>query len=403
MQARSFSLYLTSSSLWMAAMSLQGFLLSWMLVGILELGADRVGVARALIDIPALAILLLGGVLADRTDGRTLLLRMHLVIALPCLALAAATETPAFGYAMVVVWGMIVSALQAVSDPARQAMLSRVAQTDIQRSVTLMTIVTSLVGLAGVWVGGQMERIGLSRVLVLQGLLFAAGALAIQRLPAMPVVPRARRHVLAGLVQSWRLPLVRDTIALNFVSSLFNAGAYVVAVPFIVKVVYEGDADFFALVMIVFTAGSIGSNVALLRFMPLTRPGRLFLMMQLTRVVILGVLYVKPNLPVFFLAMFAWGLNMGVTTTLVRTTVQEVAPEEHRAQILSVLLLSFMVSAPVSALLLGWFIAGWDPLTALLPGVVMSVVIFSFGMWRSRLWHYESADGLRRGARPRWH
>jgi len=170
-----------------------------------------------------------------------------------------------------------------------------------------------------------------------------------------------------------------------------------------VKVVYEGDADFFALVMIVFTAGSIGSNVALLRFMPLTRPGRLFLLMQLTRVAILGVLYVKPNLPVFFLAMFAWGLNMGVTTTLVRTTVQEVAPEEHRAQILSVLLLSFMVSAPVSGLLLGWFIAGWDPLTALLPGVVMSVVIFAFGLWRSRLWHYESADGLRRGARPGSH
>jgi predicted MFS family arabinose efflux permease len=189
---------------------------------------------------------------------------------------------------------------------------------------------------------------------------------------------------------------VRNTIALNFVSSLFNAGAYVIAVPFIVKEVYQGDADFFALVMIVFTAGSIGSNVALLRFMPLVRPGRLFLWMQLTRVAVLAILYVKPNLPVFFLSIFAWGLNMGVTTTLVRTTVQELAPDEHRAQILAVLLLSFMVSAPLSALLLGWFIAGWDPLTALLPGIAISLAIFAFGLTHSGLWEYEAVDGRRR-------
>lgn len=396
MQARPFPLYLTSSSLWMAAMSLQGFLLTWMLVGILELSADRVGVARALIDMPALAILLLGGVLADRNDVRTLLLRMHLVISLPCFALALIEGTPAFGYTTVVVWGIAVSALQAMSDPARQAMLSRVAQTDIQRSVTMMTIVTSLVGLAGVWIGGQMEQIGLARVLVLQGLFFAAGALALRPLPAMPAPAGRRPHVLAGLAQSWRLPLVRNTIALNFVSSLFNAGAYVIAVPFIVKEVYQGDADFFALVMIVFTAGSIGSNVALLRFMPLVRPGRLFLWMQLTRVAVLAILYVEPNLPVFFLSIFAWGLNMGVTTTLVRTTVQELAPDEHRAQILAVLLLSFMVSAPLSALLLGWFIAGWDPLTALLPGIAISLAIFALGLTHSGLWEYEAADGRRR-------
>ena len=66
--------------------------------------------------------------------------------------------------------------------------------------------------------------------------------------------------------------------------------------------------------------------------------------------------------------MFAWGLNMGVTTTLVRTTVQELADGAHRAQILSVLLVSFMISAPLSSMLLGNLIAGYDPLTALIPG-----------------------------------
>ncbi len=388
--ASAFPLYLTSSSLWMAAMSLQGFLITWMLVGILEMPADTVGYGRAAIEMPALLILLVGGLLADRIDGRRLLLRMHLIIALPSFAIAWLALTGALDFWVVLAWGVAVSGLQAASDPARQAMLSRIARTDIQRTITIMTIVTSLVGLIGVWIGGQLDRFGLVQVLIAQGFLFGIGSLAVMRLPQMPVrAPIGRPDLLGGIRAAAALPLIRNMISLNFASSLFNAGAYIVAVPFIVKDVYAGDAEFFATVMIVFTIGSIGSNVVMLRYMPLAWPGRLFLLMQLTRVVILAVLYVKPSLLVFYAAILAWGLNMGVTTTLARTTVQELAPESHRAQILSVLLLSFMVSAPISSMLLGTLIAGYDPLAALLPGIAVSALIFLIGWRWSGLWQYE--------------
>jgi hypothetical protein len=55
-----------------------------------------------------------------------------------------------------------------------------------------------------------------------------------------------------------------------------------------------------------------------------------------------------------------------------------------------VLLVSFMISAPISSMLLGNLIAGFDPLTALLPGIVMSLVIFVIGVVSSRLWQYEA-------------
>jgi MFS family permease len=385
-----FSWYLTSSSLWMAAMSLQGFLISWMLVGILELPANDVGFGRALIEMPALLILLVGGLLADRIDGRRLLLHMHLLISLPSFAIAWLASIGVLDFWLVLAWGLAVSGLQSATDPARQSMLSRVTRTDVQRTVTIMTIVTSLVGMIGVWLGGQLDHLGLPQVLAMQGLLFAIGAAAVARLPNMPVrAPAGRPDLLGGIRTTWRLPLIRNAIGLNFASSLFNAGAYIVAVPFIVKEVYAGDAAFFANVMIVFTIGSIGSNVILLRYMPLVRPGRLFLLMQITRVVILAVLWLRPNLLLFYAAILGWGLNMGVTTTLVRTTVQELAPESHRAQILSVLLLSFMVSAPISSMLLGTLIAGYDPLSALLPGIVVSIAIFIVGVRWSGLWQYE--------------
>lgn len=392
--------FLTSSSLWLAGMSLQGFLFSWLLVGILERPADEVGIARSLAEAPPLLVLLLGGMLGDRFNGRGYLATMHLLVALPPLMIAAVYQAGALGYWWVLLFGVLMASLQALADPARQSLISRVTRMDIQRAVTIMIITTSLVGLSGFYLGGRLDVLGLATVLGIQAALFFAGTFAVLRLPSLPRVggPGPRPGFAAGLSAVWQAPLVRNIIGLNFLSSLFNAGAYVIAIPFIVKEVYGGGAAFFATVMMVFSAGSISSNVVLLAFMPLRRPGRVFLLMQLTRMVILLVLFLQPSLWLFYVAMFAWGLNMGVTTTLVRTTVQELAAPDRRAQILSVLLLSFMVTAPVSSMLLGLLIEHTTPLAALLPGIAVSLVIFTLGMLKSGLWGFES--GSPHTARP---
>lgn len=383
--------YLTSASLWMAGMSLQGFLFTWLLVGTLGTPADQVGIARSLAEFPPLAILLLGGVLGDRFNGRHFLTLMHLLMALPPLLMLSVFEAGALSYGWVVLFGVLMASTQALSDPARQSALSRVSRLDVQRSVTIMTIFTSGVGIGGFYLGGQMDVLGLSTVLLIQSLIFALGMIATWRLPDLPTGQflSARPGLLNGLQALWQLPLIRNVIGLNFASSLFNAGAYIVAIPYIAKEIYAGDAVFFATVMTVFTIGSIGSNLILLLFMPLKHPGRLFLLMQLSRAAILLLLWSQPSLWLFYAAIFAWGLNMGVTTTMVRTTVQELAPAAARAQILSVLLFSFLVSSPISAVLLGFLIAESTPLAALLPGVVVSVLIFWVGLVWSGLWRYE--------------
>ncbi len=377
----------------MAGMSLQGFLFTWLLVGILEHPADEAGFARALAEFPPLAVLFLGGLVGDRFNGRSFLAVMHVLMALPPLLIAAVYGLDLLAYWWVVLFGVLMASMQALADPARQSLINRLTRMDIQRAVTIMIVTSSLVGISGFYLGGRLDVLGLGPVLVLQACVFFAGMFAVLRLPSLPRLPQGmhRPRLGGGFVAVWRAPLVRNVIGLNFLSSLFNAGAYVVAIPYIVKEVYLGDAAFYATVMMVFTAGSVGSNLLLLAFMPLARPGRLFLLMQLTRVAILLLLLAAPSLWLFYVTMFAWGLNMGVTTTLVRTTVQELADGPQRAQILSVLLLSFMVTAPISSLLLGILIEHTTPLTALLPGIVVSLVIFTIGMLGSGLWEFRSA------------
>lgn len=381
-----FPWYLASSSLWLGGMSLQGILVPWMLLGMLETTPAQYSLSRVLIELPPIVALFAGGLLADRTDARRLLIALSVAACLPPLLMGRATP----GFWAVVCFGMAMSTLQSLSDPARQAMLSRISRIDIQRTIVVATVVTSLVGIGGFAVGGQVRTLGLERALMIEAALFAVGIAALARLPAQPASLGGRPHLLAGFTALRRLPVVRNIVGLNFLSSLFNAGAYTVAMPFVVTQVYDGDAAFLANMFIAFTIGSIGSNVVLLLVMPLLRPGRLYSLLQLTRIVILALLFVKPPVWMFFALVFAWGLNMGVTSTLVRTTVQELAPAPVRAQVLAILLFSFMLGAPLSAALLGQIVQATDPLTALLPGIPVSLAIFLAGAFGSGLWSYRA-------------
>lgn len=381
-----FPWYLASSSLWLGGMSLQGILVPWMLLGILETTPAQYSLSRVLIELPPIVALFAGGLLADRTDARRLLIALSIAACLPPLLMGRAT----LGFWPVVCFGMAMSTLQSLSDPARQAMLSRITRIDIQRTIVVATVVTSLVGIGGFAVGGQVRTLGLETALVIEAALFAVGIAALHRLPAQPASLAGPPHVLAGFAALRRLRVARNIVGLNFLSSLFNAGAYTVAMPFVVTEVYDGDAVFLANMFIAFTVGSIGSNVVLLSVMPLLRPGRLYSLLQLTRIAILALLFVKPPVWMFFALVCAWGLNMGVTSTLVRTTVQELAPAPVRAQVLAILLFSFMLAAPLSAALLGQIVEATDPLTALLPGIPVSLAIFLVGAFGSGLWSYRA-------------
>jgi nitrate/nitrite transporter NarK len=207
--ASAFPWYLGASSLWMAGMSLQGFLFTWLLVGVLQRPADEAGLARSLAEFPPLLVLFFGGLLGDRYNGRTYLAAMHLLMA----AAAAADRRRVYGldqlgYWWVVLFGVLMASIQALSDPARQAMLNRVSRLDTQRTVTVMIITTSLVGLSGFYLGGQLDVLGLSTVLLLQAGVFFIGLFAVLKLPSLPgmqpgaVRPRLTHGLRCGLARA---------------------------------------------------------------------------------------------------------------------------------------------------------------------------------------------------------
>ena len=376
--------YLASSGLWLAATTLQMFLVQWLLVFHLGVDPMALGFSRALIEAPPLLMLLVAGLIADRVDGRRVLIALAAASCLPPLLVVALLDS--LGYWLVVGFGIAMALMQSASEPSRAAMLNRTTRLDIQRTVTLMTVVTTLVSLVVIWLGGRLEGAGIGYVLAMQAGVCALAGLTASRLSPQPPTPGSSFDLRAGLRALWNSRPIRNVIGVNFVSSMFNAGAYLVVIPLIVREIYAGDAAFLANLFIAFTLGTAASNLGLLALMPLARPGRVFIIMQLTRLAILVGVWAQPPSWLFLVLIFGWGMNMGVTTTLVRSIVQELAPAEHRAKMLSVLLVSFMVAAPVYALILGAMVAVSGALAGLVPGMIASVAIFVLGRFSPSIW-----------------
>ena len=393
-QNSEFKLYLGSTAFSGIAFAMQQLLLSWTLIGILEVPASQVGLIQAAAGIPGIFVMLLGGVRADDTDPRTLLIRVYLFAPVLPLFLITVVQLQQLSIQAVLLWALGMSFCVSYSSPAQQTILNRIASSSVQKAVSAATAVGFLVQIFGLGIAGTIDNFGLSPALAFQATCVGLGAFAVRRLhPQPPVIQKTEspfKNLADGFSEIYKQRDIMQTLIINFTSSVFNAGAFMTVFPFIVKEIYGGNAFLLSFLMVIFYAGATISNLLMIRVMPLVRPGRIFLIMQLSRMVILGLIWFQPVFWVFALACVGWGLNMGVTMTLARTIVQESATAEFRARIMSVYSLGLLGSAPIGALILGSLIDSLGILNALIPAISISIGLFLYGIIFTNVYNYRS-------------
>jgi Transmembrane secretion effector len=393
-----FRAYMAATACTTFGYSMQQLLINVLLIDRLDASAAQVGIAQAVIGLPGLALMLWGGANADRLDGRALLIRTYAAMAMPSLLLAVASYAGVLQFWAVVAWALAIAVCNSVASPALQAMLNRICSPLIQQGVTVSTIIGFVVQACGLMLAGLVETLGATSVLTLQALVVLTGSFMVTRLSPAPAPaiaqsgerPSTLGNIRDGLLVVWDDRILRDLMSLNFLSTLFNAGAFTIVLPFLVLKAHAGEAYLLAVTMAVFYGGAMASSFLLLQFMPIRQLGRLFLLMQLSRALILVGLWLQLGAIGLTCFTFLWGVNMGVTNTTLRAIVQERANPAFRGRVLSVLNLGQLGAIPIAALTLGAFVQLAGAVPALLPGVLASAAIFVWGRQATGIWNHRS-------------
>lgn len=394
---RSLQWYLASTAFFLIPGGIQMVLFPWLVAVYLGESASRLGLLQMSSQLPMVLLILWGGLVGDRVDQRRLLIGLQCAMMIPPLLMAALVGADLLVYELLIAWALVGGCLGAFAQPARDALLNRVAGPDIQRIVTLAIGVQFGVQIVGFGMGSFAEIIGPAPLMVMQAVLLLIAVLATTRIPrlvAVPARPRgsALRDISEGLAIVWRSDTIRPAVLITFAVGVFFAGAYMVILPFMVRDLYAGGADGIALVFAANMLGTCTTIFFLMRRGGLERPGRAMIIGSSVSLCILSLLSFELPAWAFYGVVYLWGLCGGISMTMSRAIVQEASPDSHRARVLSVYSLGMMGGMPIGAILLGWCVDQLGVRAAVYVPVVGMFCVLVLIVTRTRLWQ------VRRGA-----
>lgn len=391
-------LYLGGQASWYLSLGIQFVLFPYLVAQELHESAARVGIAQMTLMAPSLLFILLGGTVADHSDVRRILIRVHVLAAVPPLMLTAVLMSGHLSYNVLIVYALAMGTLSAFAMPARDSALTRIAETGIQQAVTLAMSAQMVSQLVGMLIVAYAAVVGAPALLLFQMVMLLAGAIATQKLDPLPPAHTGQGtsrwvQILDGIAAARENKIVFAVICLNFAVGLFYVGSFMVVLPLMVRDVYHStDAQFparFAMINMAFWGGTIVATFVLLKIGHIERRGRVMMGAVTSGLVILAAM--SFIMPFWFLCVlcFLWGMGAGTTMTMGRTIVQLAARETYRARVLALYQLGFSGGAPIGSLIMGFIIGGMGLQSAVL--VPSGVMVFVLGLLLlSPIWSYRA-------------
>lgn len=372
---------------------IQTILFPWLIAVQLDLGADLLGLAQMSMQVPALLLILLGGLLADRVDARKILINAHFLAALPAAGLALVLYTTELTYFAMILYALATGTILAFVQPARDSILNRIAMGGLQQTVTVTMGLQFGAQIIGFGIASGADTTGPIPLLIVHSSLMLVGAFASSRLaPAPPQFLQRESgftQIKDGLGLVWSSERMRPAILLLTIMSAFYGGTFVVLNPIIVRDLYAGEAAQISLSFAAFMLGTITMTVLLVALGGIQRHGR-----GLTLAIVVGgsfllIAATGVSFVLYLGCLFCWGMCGAVAMSMSRTIMQESAPDNYRARVMSIFSLANMGGMPIGAVIMGFTATWFGPLTglvvaasvAMLTGVVVALV--------TRIWHLE--------------
>ena len=159
--------------------------------------------------------------------------------------------------------------------------------------------------------------------------------------------------------------------------------------------VFAGSSGDLAVLNALNSLGLVVSIVALLRLGFVARAGQALVLAQAIGSVVLLTTGLVDNLLLFMFLVFMWGVCGGIAMPMSRTLMQQLAPPDQRARVMSFYAFSFMGAGPLGTLICGYLADLFGPqqaivISAMCMLLVLAVISLFSPLWRSELEQIQS-------------
>jgi MFS family permease len=361
------------------------------------------GLVAAIQFLPMLLFGAAGGLLADRMDKRRLLMVTQTLMALLGLLLGVLTLTGAIQLWMVYVLALLIGAVVAVDNPARQSfVMEMVGRQQLINAVSLNSAVFTSARVIGPAIAGVLiTLIGTGWCFVFNAASFGAVLLALvamdpSRLFRSEAPARARGQLLEGLRFVLSRPDLRTPLALLAVVGTLALN-FTVILPLLARYTFHGDASTYGLLFAVLGVGSLaGALFTASRREPSVR-------LMLGSLALFGFFMLAgalaPTLALEVACLIPMGIAALAFQTTTNTLIQLRAEPALRGRVMALYSVVFLGTTPIGAPIVGWLAQEFGPRVGLATGGVAVIMAAGVALWLARSRHvFEAAPRFKQPA-----
>ena len=345
---RNFRLYWFAGIGQAAALGMQFLILGWLVLELTRSPA-QLGLVIAIYGSPNLAMLMFGGIFADRIDRRWLLFYSQTIVA--ALILGTATLTL---YQLISIWhiyaiSFVLGTIQGLNMPARMAIVpDLVDKDDILNATSLNMAVFNTGRIMGPSLAGWIiQYVGMGHALYFNAICYAVGSLCLLLMSGVESRNRNQdanmlRDFWDGVKFVWVTPVAFTMVGLSFAFGFFGA-AYVQVLPAFGKDVLRLNADGAGFLLTVAGIGSLVGNIYLASLGNARHKNWLLLGMIILFGVTLFFFALSPIYIVSLVLLFFTGVGFTGFISMGTTILQLSTPPELRGRMMSLWLIGAAV------------------------------------------------------------
>jgi MFS family permease len=382
-----YRLYFAGQSISLAGTWMQMTAQSWLVLTLTHSPTD-LGLAVALQTLPILLLAPYGGVIADRTDKRRLMVVLQIAMGIQALVLGLLTVFGSVRFWEVCVLAVILGLNNAFENSARQAFVREmVGKDELRNAITLNSVTVNAARAVGPAIGGVLiATVGIGACFLVNAASFAAVVTSLlimdkSALRPSPPAPRAKGQLREGLRYASQTPTIAIPLVLMSLVGLL-AYEFQVSLPVLAQRTFHGGSVAYGFMTAAMGVGAvIGGLFTAARGRTGLRP--MLIAAAGFGVAILATAF-SPAVGVAYAALLFVGWASVSFIAIGNSTIQLSAEPSMRGRVIALWQVAFQGTTPIGGPLIGLIIAVGGPRTGLATGGVSCLVAAGGGILLAR-------------------